>query len=123
MKITNLHWISENAKEAELTITDGIHSCLVFSQPCTVSLNENITDPLHAIEIEDLMKLHDLEKSEEITKTNESYFSHYCIAKVMRTDIFLVTVGNIIIELECAMPGWLKEGDKVEFKCSRLDIW
>ncbi len=123
MKITKLNWISKAAQEAELTVSDGTHECLAFSQPCKVQLNENLIEPLHAMDVENLMKVIDQNQSENIERVNDSYFSHYCIAKVIKIDESIVSIGGIIIELECAIPGWAKEGDLVEFNCSRLDIW
>lgn len=58
-----------------------------------------------------------------IKRIEESCFSHYCITKVISMDGSVVPVGGILIEIENAMPGWAKEGDLIEFKCSRLDIW
>jgi hypothetical protein len=123
MKVTKLNWLSKAAKEAELIVSDGTHECLVFSQPCNVQLNENVIEPLHAMDVENLMKVVDQDMNENIKRTNESYFSHYCVARVVRMDESVVSVGDIIIQLEGAIPSWAKEGDLVGFKCSRLDIW
>jgi len=46
MKIIKLNWLSKPAQEAELVVSDGVHNCLVFSQPCSVELNQIIVDPL-----------------------------------------------------------------------------
>lgn len=123
MKITKLNWISEAAKEAELTVSDGIHECLAFSQPCNVQENETLIEPLHAMDIENLRKVFDQTYDEKIMRINESYFSHYCVAKVVKTSESIVSVGSIIIQLESTIPSWANEGDLVEFSCSRLDIW
>lgn len=123
MIIKKLNWISKIAKEAELIVSDDSHECLAFSQPCNVKLNDILTEPLHAIDVENLMKTVNKNIDEKIMRINESYFSHYCVAKVVRIDESIVSVGGIIIQLESTIPSWAKEGDFVEFKCSRLDIW
>lgn len=123
MKVTKLNWLSKAAKEAELIVSDGTHECLTFSQPCNVQLNENLVEPLHAMDVENLMTVVDRDIDEKIMRINDSYFSHYCIAKVVSMDESIVSVGGILIQLESAIPSWAKEGDLVEFKCSRLDIW
>ena len=123
MKIIKLNWLSKAAREAELVVSDGTHECLAFSQPCNVQLNHILNKPLHAVDVENLMRVDDQNKNEIIKRTDESYFSHYCIARVVRMDEPVVSVGRILIEIEGAIPGWAKEDDLIEFKCSRLDIW
>jgi len=123
MKIIKLNWISKAAREAELIVSDGTHECLAFSQPCNVQLNQVLNKPLHAVDVENLMKLLDQDNNEIIKRINESYFSHYCVARVLSMDESVVSVGGILIEIEGAIPGWATQGDLIEFKCSRLDIW
>ena len=122
-EIIKLEWLSKEAKEAELVVSDGINNCLVFSQPCSLRLGQVITEPLHAFDIENLMNVIDTEKYESINKTDESYFSYYCIARVIDKSKSIVSIGGIVINLECQIPNWAYEGDLIEFKCSRLDIW
>ena len=123
MIVKKINWISKAAKEAELVVTDGIHECLAFSQPCSLQENEMFTAPLHVIDVENLMKVIDQNIEEKIMKITESYFSQYCVAKVFKANESMVSVGNIIMQFENTIPGWAKDGDFVEFKCSRLDIW
>lgn len=123
MKIVNLKWLSQQAKEAELIVSDGVHECLVFSQPCQVQQNEIYSETLHAMDVENLMKVLDESASEKIVKTNEDYFSHYCVARVLKMEEAIVAIGEILIELDVPIPSWANEGDLVEFKCGRLDIW
>lgn len=123
MKILKLLWISESAKEAELIISDGIHQCLAFSQPCHAQKEQIIHEPLHAFDVENLMKVVDHNQHESIHKTKESYFSHYCIAKVKNLNESIVSIGNLLIKIDGILPGWVDEGDLIEFKCARLDIW
>jgi hypothetical protein len=123
MKVVELKWISKSGKEAELIVSDGVHECLVFSQPCKVQLNQSLSEPLHALDVDEFMTAISGDNKEKIIKLDESYFSHYCIAKIDSIDNSIVSVGDILIELEGIMPSWAKEGDLVTFKCARLDIW
>ena len=36
MKVNEITWLSEVAKEAELVISDGNYECIAFSHPCDV---------------------------------------------------------------------------------------
>ncbi len=122
MKVKKLDWISLAGKEAELIMTDGKNECLVFSQPCHVTLGENVNDLLHAMDVEDFMRT--TETSEKITRVPEiSYFSHFCVARIIDFKKNIVAVGQIQIELDHDIPDWAKDGDLVEFNCDRLDLW
>ena len=54
MKVKNIRWTSIAAQEAEVEITDGDHTCTVFSQPCEVTIGENLSDPLHIFDIKNV---------------------------------------------------------------------
>ena len=123
MIVKQLTWLSKAAKEAELLISDGTNECLTFSHPCDIKEGELLKEPLHSFMVEDFMIVIDHNKNENIKRINESYFSHYCVAKVISIEESTVAVGGILIEIEGGIPGWANEGDLVEFKCSRLDIW
>lgn len=121
MKIKDIKFISVAAKEAELIVSDGINECLVFSQPCALKIGEEFFEPIKVLDVENLIKA--INKKESIRKSNESYFAHHCIAKIVDKEARIVAIGNIKMELECIIPGWANEGDLLEFTCSRLDIW
>jgi hypothetical protein len=122
MKVKKLDWISFAGKEAELIMTDGKNECLVFSQPCQVALGENVNDFLHAMDVEGFMRT--AETLEKITRVSEiSYFSHFCVARVIDIKKNIVAVGQIKIKLDYDIPDWSIEEDLVEFSCDRLDLW
>lgn len=123
MKVKNIKFISDAAKEAELIVTDGGNECLVFSQPCELEVGEEFSESIKVLDVDSLMKVIDKNKKEGIQRSNESYFSHHCVAKVINKDEGLVSIGGLKMELESMIPGWANEGDLVEFTCSRLDIW
>lgn len=123
MIIKKLKWISEVAKEAELVVSDGVNECLAFSQPFTLPLDVTLKEPLHAVDVENFMKVDSQNKNEKIIKLDDSYFSQYCVASILNREDSIVSVGGILIQLDMPIPGWAYEGDLVEFKCSRLDVW
>jgi len=123
VKVKNIKWISNSAKEAELIITDGVNECLVFSQPCIVRIGEEISEPLKTLDTENLMKITDTSHHEKIEKIVESYFAYHCVAKVIDCNKGIVQIGKLKIELNQRIPAWANKGDLVEFDCSRLDLW
>ncbi len=123
LRILKLIWISESAKEAELVLSDGTFQCLAFSHPCNVVQGQMLSEPLHAMDVKNLMIVIDENLNENIVKIDDCYFSHYCIAKVRDMKNSIVTIGDISIKIEGFIPRWAEEGDLIEFKCGRLDIW
>jgi hypothetical protein len=123
MKIIELNWVSQSAKEAELIISDGIHKCLAFSQPCHMELNQNFNEPLHAVDVEELKKIDNENEEEKISRSEVGYFSHSCVARIQNLHDAVVSIGGILIRLDVPIPGWATENDLVGFQCGRLDIW
>ena len=123
MNIINLKWISKHAQEAELIVSDGVHECLVFSHPCQLQQNQTYSHPLHVLNVENLMKVIDEGAIEKITKTNQEYFSHYCVARVLNIEEGIVAIGELLFELDVPIPRWADIDSLIEFKCSRIDIW
>lgn len=122
MIVKKLDWISFEGKEAELIMTDGENECLVFSQPCHVTLGENVNELLHAMDVADFSRT--TETSEKITReSNISYFAQFFIARIVDMKKNTVAVGQIRIELDYAIPDWVKVGELIEFRCDRLDLW
>jgi hypothetical protein len=121
MKVKSLHWISEDAKEAELIVHDGYFECLVFSHPCNLSEGDILNEPLHPLEIEDLIK--SLSNKPKIEKLSKSYFAYKFVAKIINVTEAITAIGGITIDLGINIPSWAKDGDYIEFNCSRLDVW
>jgi hypothetical protein len=121
MKVKSLNWISEDAEEAEVIVEDGCFECLVFSHPCNLSEGDTLNEPLHPLEIECVMKA--LSNQPKIEKLPKSYFAYKFVAKIINFNEAVVAIGGIIIDLGMDIPSWAKNGDYIEFNCSRLDIW
>lgn len=120
MKISKIEWISENIKEAELTISDGELSCVVFCHPCKYFKNDILKQPLQGNDVYDLMIA--LDESFSITKIADQSFSYKVQGKILDLENSIIGIGGIKIELDNRMPSWAKEGDYVEFTCD-LSIW
>ena len=120
MKVEKLNWTSKPAQEAELTITDGKYSCMVFCQPCDYEVGD-IIDSLHAFMAKEVM----LSNSDHVSieALADKVLSHRVTAIVEDWVENLVKVGSILIELDCAIPGGIESGMLVDFACSRLDVW
>jgi hypothetical protein len=119
MIIKDIHWISKEAKEAELLVTDGQYVCFVFSQPCNFNRGDQLEDALRAFITEDLMLSY--EDKVDIFRISDKSLSHRCIAEVVDEENSLVKIGEIYLFLDEKLPAGCSKGKLVEFNCSRID--
>lgn len=121
MKISHLNSICDSAHEAELIVTDGAYECLVFCQPCYYKIGDTVEDVLHAFIVKDLVLSN--KDTFHVRRNSVHGFSQSIVAKVIDNRSNTVAVGKIKIELPSSIPFPVNEGQFVEFKCLRLDLW
>jgi hypothetical protein len=120
MKITSLNWLSKPAKEAELIVSDGVHSVTVFSQPCDYNIGDIIDEPLHVFMAKDIM----LSKiTETIIEKIDKGLGSFIVANIENLRTGICSVGNVKFQIEDEIPGGINLGDVIEFKCGRVDLW
>lgn len=118
MWIKKIQWISEDALEADVVITDGVYELICFSQPCTYKEEDVIKEVIYAY------NPHFIHLSDK----REEYIEMYSIGgykltvRVIDAKKQLVSIGDILIEIDC-IPGDIVNGDIIEFSCSRLDLY
>lgn len=121
VKISNLFWISKDAMEAEVTITDGIYEIVCFSQPCDLKINQQIFEPIYCMNNTNVVKS---ENEEFYVEKLKETFEYNITGKLIDRKCGLVEVGNIIIQLEKgSLPGGVEENKYLNFNCQRLDIY
>ena len=121
VQVCKIHWLSKEALEAEVTLSDGIFSLLCFAQPCYLQLGDKFMDVVHAFEPTPLRLL--ASTCCKVEKLSDN-FSYYIEGKMEDTSSGIVRVGEISINVEYScIPGDLKNDDYVSFGCSRLDIF
>ena len=110
--VTSVRYIDRSALEAELTVTDGTHSVICFSQPYD---DTAAVDVLHVLCAENVVLVHD-----ESSVTHCGGFSHIIVGTVCHGGI--ITVGGLRFDGVC-LPGDVAVGDKVSFRAVRVDVW
>ncbi len=120
MKVLSLNWISESSKEAELVISDDTHSLVVFCHPCSVTIGEEITGPLHIFMPSNIMLS---EETEQKIEKGTPPLGSFIIARMENSAKGLCSVGGIELEIEDYLPGGIQDGDIIEFNCARVDLW
>ena len=118
MKVEEITWLSKEANEAIIKISDNEYYCEAFCHPCLYRQGDQIINPLSSLDEDGVVRVSDAPIS--IRKNGEN-FSHEVVAKVIDCNKKLVAVGDIIIELSLPLPKDIKNGEKVLFYPDRLD--
>lgn len=121
MKVKNIRWTSIAAQEAEVEITDGEHTCTVFSQPCEVTIGENLSDPLHIFDIKNVRINEELPLG--IASDLNYTLKRKIVGEVIDTENQVISVGQLRFMVDDYLPGGLQAGDHIEFDCERIDLW
>jgi hypothetical protein len=121
MQVRNIKWLSVPAAEAEVEITDGIFTCIAFSCPCEVAVNDKISEPLHVFDVQKAMLVKNTEPG--IWQLNNNGLERKVIAELIDVSKKLLMVGNIMLVVDDYLPGGLEQGDLVELECARIDLW
>ncbi|MET1069745.1 MAG: hypothetical protein ABWY28_17190 [Pseudomonas prosekii] len=121
MKIESISWISKEAEEAEVTISDGHFTCIAFCQPCNIKVGDKITEPLHAFSIKNAI-ISD-KSTLGVWNVSETKLEKKVIAKILDITNQIVAVGDISLIIDDYLPGGLENGDIIEFECARIDLW
>ena len=117
VRVISIEWLSKEATEAILEVSDGEHTCFVFCHPCSRQAGDQITTPLRAFLAECIQITSEAVGILRIRDT----LSHQVICTVVSVSPALVSVGNIKLEIDEALPGDIVAGDAITFVCSRID--
>ncbi len=117
VRIHRLEWLDKTAKEAILTISDGVHQVRCFSHPHEHAKEKAVQLPLLTLGAECVRR----SKTAVGIEQDTIGFSLRVRAEVVDTHRPTVSVGALLFELDTALPGDIQEGDVVEFCVDRLD--
>jgi hypothetical protein len=121
MRVSNIHWLSQAASEAEVEITDGDLVCIAFSQPCSVGVGDVLKEPLHVFGLRSAMLAE--QPKIGISSRSDGGLGRTVVAKLDDKVRQIFAVGGIALAVDEALPGGLEDGDIVEFECGRIDLW
>ena len=121
MIIESIKWISSEAEEAEVEISDGQFKCVAFSQPCDAEVGQQITEPLHVFSIKNAM-ISD-KSTLGIWSTSNGKLERKVVAKIVDITNQVIAVGDISMVIDDFLPSGLENGNIIEFECARIDLW
>ncbi|WP_239987911.1 hypothetical protein [Pseudomonas syringae] len=120
MIVKQCEWISKDAKEAMLIISDGKMQCAAFSHPCYRSAGDVLLEPLLAVSIKNIAKMRS--DSQPYIRCLRDSLAHEFLAEVTNLEKSLVVAGTFIVELDDPLPGDISLGDMISFSCGRIDV-
>ncbi|MGG6463277.1 hypothetical protein [Solilutibacter silvestris] len=121
MRISNIHWLSQVAFEAEVEVTDGEFFCVAFSQPCSVGVGDELTELLHVFGIKEVMLSEQSQVG--ISSVTVDGLGRKVVARVDDKSRQILAVGAIAMVVDEYLPGGFEDGDLIEFECARIDLW
>lgn len=121
MKVEKVFWISRDAEEAEVRLSDGERVCVAFCQPCEYEEGALVDGPLRAFITKAVM----LSRGDQVAleRISDTSFAHKCVGRVVDVQQGLVEIGGFEIELDESIPAGASRGDLIDFECARLDLW
>lgn len=121
VKINKIIWLSEEAKEAEVYLSDGIFNIACFSHPFNQVLGDDVSLPVYTLNAKDIYSLN----GEEIfsVEKGEMAFEYKLSGRVVNKNSNQIKVGEFIIQLDWPLPDDIKTGDYVSFVCDRIDLY
>ena len=120
VKVQEIEWLSQEAEEALVIVSDGFYSCHTFCQPCHKDIGEIIEEPLLSFGTKCIQLVN--EDSVSIRRI-EATFRHEIYAKVLDLECEILEVGNIKFELDTNFPKGLTLNSIIRFCCQRIDLF
>lgn len=119
MKIQAIEWISKDAEEATILVSDGKYACWCFCHPCIAKIGDTVS-MLYALDSTGIKVA--TKKSFYINKHSVGFGHDYC-GQLSDKNKSIVSIGGISIEIDGDIPGDIEQGDCIEFTCARVDAW
>ncbi|GIN75381.1 MULTISPECIES: hypothetical protein [Bacillus] len=119
MKIKKIDWLSKEALEAEVVVTDGESEIICFAHPLNYKVDSNLEEPINCFEVTELVKA---DKKVYMIEKLDGHFEYRFTGQLVDRQLETVKVGQFLIELDTDWPGDIENGDFVSFISKRLDI-
>lgn len=121
VKVDKLNWLSQEAKEAEVFLSDGDFRMICFSHPFKKGIGSVISQPIYALNAKEILKLNGEERFS--VEKEEGVFNYKMAGRVIDKSKNQIKVGEFILELDNPIPNDIQDGNYVSFSCDRIDIY
>ncbi|EJE1816667.1 hypothetical protein QSN48_000216 [Listeria monocytogenes] len=120
IKVKSIHWLDEDAREADVVLTDGEYNVVCFSHPCELTLNGVYNNLIYCFDPFDIFKLNQAEYRLEVPNDNPDLY--ILKGKLIDATDSIIQIGEFRIDIsEGDIAQDIHEGDFVELKVHRID--
>ncbi|WP_297837367.1 hypothetical protein [uncultured Roseibium sp.] len=120
MIISQEEWLDKSSREAVVIVSGKGFYVAAFCQPYTYSVGDRLDEPLHLLDARGFIRTD--ASPLKIERHNKGLAHDFC-AVLNDCEKKTFCVGGIIVEVDADIPADLQSGDRVEFSCSRVDLW
>ena len=120
IKIEKIVWMSKEANEAEIYLSDGKFNIISFSHPFNGSEGDLFDGILYGFNATRIFSSE--EKKFSIEKSSD-YFGYLFIGILIDSKMKHVKVGEFVIELDNDIPLDILENTYISFECERIDLY
>ena len=118
--IEKINWISKEAGEAEVLLSDGSFKILCFAHPFQKTELEEVTSPLNTLFAENIVRAGKTEYA--IEKNPNEPFSYFLTGELIDRENQIIKIGEFHIELDTALPQGINIGEYISLSCDRIDL-
>ncbi|EAC5232747.1 hypothetical protein CSI37_08260 [Listeria monocytogenes] len=120
IKVKSIHWLDEDAREADIILTDGEYNVVCFSHSCEFALNGVYNELIYCFDPINIFKLNQKEYSMEVPDDNSDFY--ILKGKLIDATDSIIQIGEFRIDIsESDIAQDIHEGDFVELKVHRID--
>lgn len=121
IKINKINWLSKEAKEAEVYLSDDTFNIVCFAQPFEQNIGDKILHPLYTLNAKIIHKLLREDQTSLIEK-NGINFEYKLAGQLIDKKNNYMQIGDFIINIDTPIPNDFQEGDFIFLTCDRIDI-
>jgi hypothetical protein len=121
VRVNKIHWLSEDANEAEVYLFDGNFNIIAFSHPFRQNIGDVVEVPLNTLNAKEVYILNDI-KTFSVERKEET-FEYRISGQIINKELNHILVGDFVIQLDIPLPNDLIIGDYIFFSCDRLDLY
>lgn len=120
MRICAEEWVSETADEAIVAVKDGNIEIFVYCHPYDYAVGDEVEMELHPV---DVRAIRQTDENGAVISRHHDGLGYDLKVVVHDIDDGLAKLGEVVLVFDEPLPGDIRNGDRVEFSCSRIDLW
>lgn len=118
MFIKQVKDFDKNSYETDVIVSDGCYEIMCYCHPLENKNLGAVVTNVSALFANDIMRI---DNEEYLVRKETGHYSYYLQGKVLETQMPLIGIGKIAIELDKPLAKDIKQGEFVEFKVERLN--